>query len=53
VSISAGSLDEPTGLRLLGHVYASQKGDYYELPDDGLPRYERLAGSPTSPPERA
>jgi hypothetical protein len=47
ISVAAGSLDEPTGLRLLGHVYVTQAGDYYELPDDGLPRYERLAGSPT------
>jgi hypothetical protein len=45
VSIAAGSLDEPTGLRLIGHVYVSQKADYDELPSDGLPRYERLAGS--------
>jgi len=42
VSISAGTLDEPTGLRLLGHVYVSQAGDYYELPEDGLPRSRRL-----------
>jgi hypothetical protein len=42
ISIAAGSLDEPTGLRLLGHVYVSQAGDYYELLEDGLPRNERL-----------
>jgi hypothetical protein len=42
VSIAAGSLDEPTGLRTLGHVYVSQAGDYYELLEDGLPRNERL-----------
>jgi hypothetical protein len=43
VSIAAGTLDEPTGLRMIGHVYVSQVGDYYELPDDGLPRAERLS----------
>jgi hypothetical protein len=48
VSIAAGTLDEPTGLHLLGHVYVDHAGDYYELPDDGLPRYGRLAGSPSS-----
>ncbi len=48
VSIAAGTLDEPTGLRLLGHVYVAQVGDYYELPADGLPRHERLTGSPAS-----
>ncbi len=42
VSIAVGSLDEPTGLTTIGHVYVSQAGDYYELPDDGLPRNERL-----------
>ncbi len=35
VSVAAGTLDEPTGLRLLGHVYVDQAGDYYELPPDG------------------
>ena len=44
ISIAAGTLAEPTGLRLLGHVYVSHAGDYYDLPPDGLPRYERLAG---------
>jgi hypothetical protein len=44
ISIAAGTLDEPTGLRIVGHVYVSQLGDYYELPDDGLPRHERLTG---------
>jgi hypothetical protein len=45
VSIAAGTLDEPTGLGLLGHVYVGQAGDYYELPEDGLPRSEKLTGS--------
>jgi hypothetical protein len=43
VSVAAGALDEPTGLHLLAHVYVSQAGDYYELPDDGLPRHQRLS----------
>ena len=43
VSIAAGTLDEPTGLQVCGHVYVSQVADYYELPEDGLPRSERLA----------
>jgi hypothetical protein len=45
ICIAACSLDEPTGLRLIGHVYVSQTADYDELPEDGLPRYERLSGS--------
>jgi hypothetical protein len=48
ISIAVGSLDEHTGLQTMGHVYVSQAGDYYELPDDGLPRHERLSGAPES-----
>jgi hypothetical protein len=46
VSIAAGSLEEPTGLRAVGHVWVSQTGDYYELPSDGLPRQERFRRAP-------
>jgi len=34
ISIAAGSLDEPHGLRIVQHIYASEAGDYYRL-DDG------------------
>jgi hypothetical protein len=37
LSIHAGTLDAPTGLRLAGHIFAADKGDYYEIPD-GLPQ---------------
>ena len=37
ISIAAGTLDRPTGLRTVGHWYSRHAGDYYELPDDGLP----------------
>ena len=43
VSIAAGTLDETAGLRMIAHWYVSQSGDYYELPDDGLPRHELSA----------
>lgn len=33
LSIHAGSLDAPTGLRLAGHIYCANKGDYYEIAD--------------------
>jgi hypothetical protein len=39
ISIAAGSLDSATGLRTGAHWFVSQAGDYYELPDDGLPRH--------------
>ena len=38
IAVAAGSLEEPTGLKMLGHAWVSQKGDYYEITDD-LPRY--------------
>ncbi len=45
ISIAAGSLDEPTGLEVIGHVYVEQAGDYYALPDDGVPLHARLQDS--------
>ena len=48
ISIAAGTLDEPTGLRVAGHVHVADAGDYYELADDGLPRHEGLSGAPLS-----
>jgi hypothetical protein len=41
ISIAAGTLDGATGLRVTSHWFVSQAGDYYELPDDGIPRHER------------
>ena len=38
MSILAGSVNEPTNLKLQAHIYCADKGDYYEL-DDGLPQY--------------
>ncbi|HEY2683311.1 MAG TPA: GFA family protein [Steroidobacteraceae bacterium] len=31
VSIAAGSLDEPQGLKIVAHIYVSEAGDYYEI----------------------
>ena len=41
ISIAAGTLDAPTGLRVASHWYVSQAGDYYEIPEDGLPQHGR------------
>jgi hypothetical protein len=43
VSISAGTLDPPTGLHVIAHVYAPQAADFYDLPEDGLPRHAQLS----------
>jgi len=45
ISIAAGTLDGATGLRVLSHWFVSQAGDYYEIPDDELPRHERSGES--------
>jgi hypothetical protein len=41
ISIAAGTLDGPTGLRVVAHEYVSQAADYDALADDGLPRHPR------------
>jgi len=38
VDILAGTLDQPTGLKMTDHIYVADKGDYYEI-TDGLPQY--------------
>lgn len=37
--IVAGSLDGPTGLKTMGHIFVGEKSDFYEIVDD-LPQYE-------------
>jgi len=44
INVAVGTLDRPTGLRIAGHWYTHQAGDYDELPADGLPRDAELAG---------
>ena len=35
VSIAAGSLDEPQGLKIVAHIFVSEAGDYYGIDPDG------------------
>jgi len=57
VSIAAGTVDGDTGVRVAAHWFVSQAGDYYAIPDDGLPRHagsgesERGQEEGVSPPE--
>ena len=37
--IVAGTLDEPTGLVTIGHIFVAEKGDSYEICDD-LPKFD-------------
>ena len=34
LSIFAGTLDGDTGLKIAGHIYCRDKGDFYEIPAD-------------------
>jgi hypothetical protein len=36
VSIAAGSLDEPQGLKIVAHIFAGEAGDYYPI-DTSVP----------------
>ena len=38
LSIMAGTLDGPTGLRLRGHIFCADRGDWFDLAD-GLPQH--------------
>ena len=37
--IIAGSLDGPTGLKTIGHIFVGEKCDFYEITDN-LPQYQ-------------
>ena len=41
IAIAMGAFDPPTGTRLAKHIFVADKGDYYEIGDDGLPRDAR------------
>ena len=47
-SIAAGTLDGPTGLRTVSHIFADDQGDYYEITGD-LPRHPAREGPPGQP----
>jgi len=38
--IIAGTLDGPTTLKTIGHIFVEEKPDFYEITDD-LPQFER------------
>jgi hypothetical protein len=42
ISIAAGCLDAPTGIRTMGQIWVDSAGDYYEL-DERIPSHAREA----------
>jgi len=49
VSILAGNIDDTSGIEVKGHMYISEKGDFYEI-TDGLPQFEKYPPAGTRPP---
>ena len=43
VSITAGTLDQPSGVQVAAHIFVADKGDYYSI-DDGLPQHPGSTG---------
>ena len=39
ISVAAGTLDDASSLKTIGHVYVAEAGGYYEI-EDGLPQFE-------------
>jgi len=50
ISILAGNLNNTDGLAVKGHIFVSEKGDYYDIAD-GLPQYETYPPDGTRPTE--
>jgi hypothetical protein len=46
VAVSAASLDQPTGLHTLGHIFVGSAGDYEDL-STALPKHVEYSGSST------
>ena len=42
-SIAAGTLDAPSGLVTIGHIFTAEKGDFYDIGDD-LKQFPGSAG---------
>jgi hypothetical protein len=43
ISIAAGCLDKPTGLKTVAHIFTAHRGDYYEI-TDGLKQSAEWGG---------
>jgi len=51
LGITAGTLDEPTGLRTVRHVYVAHASDYELIVDDGLPHDLGPSSGSAAPPK--
>ena len=44
IAIAAGTLDGDSGLRIEGHIFCADKGDYYQISDGDYQRGEQAFG---------
>jgi hypothetical protein len=42
LGIHMGAFDKPTDTHIYVHIFTADKGDYYELPDDGVPKFPQI-----------
>ena len=45
IGVTMGAFDDPTDTHIAIHIFTAEKGDYYDLPDDGVPKWPHI---PTS-----
>lgn len=43
-SVLAGIFDQPSGLKGEAHIFVADKGDFYAMPEDGLPCFQGSDG---------
>jgi hypothetical protein len=48
ISISAGALEAPTGLKTVRHIFAGDKADYYEIADGAPQDAGTMSGNPVT-----
>ncbi|HEV7433305.1 MAG TPA: GFA family protein [Pseudorhizobium sp.] len=41
ISVLAGAFDRPNQLKMGYHIFCEEKAEFYDLPEDGLPRHPR------------
>ena len=51
IAIMAGTLDDPTGLDAIQHVFVADAGDYYSI-HDGLPQHEDYGSADLATPRK-
>ncbi len=51
ISVLAGALDPPTGLKTAAHIFVADKSDYYDIKDDA-PLYAKGGGEISAAPRK-